>query len=365
MRKILHVDMDAFYASIEQRDRPELRGRPVVVGGAPRSRGVVCTASYEARVFGVRSAMPAAEAYRRCPDAVFLKPDMARYRAVGEQVREVFRRYTDLVEPLSIDEAFLDVTADRFDLGSATAIAEAIRREIRAETQLTASAGVAPNKFLAKVASDMQKPDGLVVIPPARVAEVLADLPVRRIPGVGPKTAEVCKRFGIEVAGDFLRYSEDRLRAWFGDSATRYQALAQGIDDRPVNPDRIRKSASVEDTFARDLVGTEACAAELRRLAEALAKRLASNDVSGSTVVLKVKYADSQQVTRSRTLPWPVHRADDLFATARTLLDETEAARRSVRLLGIGVSKLSGEDRQLLLRFLERPSAQEAHPGSD
>ncbi len=353
-RKVIHVDMDAFFASVEQRDRPELRGRPVVVGGAPDSRGVVSTASYEARPYGVRSAMPAAQAARLCPQAVFLRPDLPRYRQVSRQVFEVLRRYADAVEPLGLDEAYLDVTADPAGLGSATRTAEAILRDVRAATGLTASAGVAPNKFLAKVASDLDKPNGLVVIPPERVDAVLRDLPIGRVPGVGRVTEARLRARGIETCGDVQRHDEADLLAWFGRSGLRLARLARGEDPRPVQAERRRKSCSVEDTFARDLVGRAAAQRELERLADLLEDRLRRCDGSGRTVVLKVKYADFQQVTRSRTLPTPVREAPALLAEAAALLAQTEVDRRPVRLLGIGVSHLDEAEapRQLLLPFM-------------
>ena len=351
-RKILHVDMDAFYASVEQRDRPELRGRPVVVGGSPASRGVVAAASYEARAFGVRSAMPCAQAYRRCPAAVFVRPDFAKYRAVSDQIHAVFHQVTDLVEPLSLDEAYLDVTTNHWGEPSATRVAQRIRAEIRAATGLTASAGVAPTKFLAKVASDLDKPDGLVVIPPERVAAVLRDLPVRRIPGVGGKTEARLLNHGIRTCGDVLAADPDELASWLGSYGDHLRRLAEGVDPRPVVASRERKSVSVEDTFAQDLTTRAEALAQLDDLAQRLAERLASAQARGRTVVLKVKYADFQQITRSRTLAQPVADADALLAAADRLLDQTEVGERPVRLLGIGVGQLAKADPQRLLPFL-------------
>lgn len=352
-RKILHLDMDAFYASVEQRDRPELRGRPVVVGGPPQSRGVVCTASYEARVFGVRSAMPSAEAFRRCPQAVFLPPDMERYQAVSRQIQAVFASYTDKLEPLSLDEAYLDVSEDARGIGSATLTAAAIRREVLEATRLTVSAGVAPNKFLAKVASDLEKPDGLTVIPPERIEAVLATLPVRRVPGVGKVTAEVCKRHGIEFACDFLRFPEEELVTWFGSQGVQLRALAAGIDVRPVRGGRERLQVSVEDTFPVDLVGREQARGQLERLAQTLAGRLARKGLRGHTLTLKLTFADFQKISRRRTLGLPLSEASELLALGEELLWETDVAERPIRLLGLGLSKLEGaEQRQLLLPFV-------------
>lgn len=343
-RKIVHVDMDAFYASVEQRDRPELRGKPVIVGGQPDSRGVVCTASYEARVFGVHSAMPTAQAYRLCPHGVFLRPDFPRYKAASRQIQAIFREVTELVEPLSLDEAYLDVTHNALGQPSATLVAEHLRARIEAETALSASAGVAPNKFLAKIASDMDKPGGLTVIPPARVPAILAELPVRRIPGVGRKSAERCARHGIRLAADFLRHDVDQLVRWFGSAGERYLAYARGIDPRPVRPGRERKSVSIEDTFAEDVASQAEAAAILDQLAGKLEARLRRADARGKTVVLKVKYADFQQVTRSRTLPTPATTRRALFETALSLLEHTQVGERPVRLMGIGVSNLDGAD---------------------
>ncbi len=345
--------MDAFYASVEQRDRPELRGLPVVVGGPPRSRGVVCTASYEARAFGVRSAMPCAQAYRLCPDAVFLPPDFARYSQVSTQIREIFHRYSDLVEPLSLDEAYLDVTTNKVSSPSATWIAAAIRRDIRQETNLTASAGVAPNKFLAKVASDFRKPDGLTVVSPDRVEAFVRELPVRKIPGIGKVTEERCHRFGIRTCADFRDHPVERLAEWFGSAGPMFHRLAFGDDDRPVVADAIRKSCGIEDTFAQDLRTREQATAALATLAEGLERRLVREDARGRTVTLKVKYSDFKSVTRSRTLEYRVQTADIILPIAIELLDDTEVGRRPVRLLGIQVSHLDTElvEEQLFFPF--------------
>jgi DNA polymerase-4 len=353
LRKIIHVDMDAFYAAVEQRDRPELRGRPVIVGGPPQSRGVVCTASYEARRFGVHSAMPSVQAYRLCPEGVFLPPDITRYAAVSKEIRAVFREVTDLIEPLSLDEAYLDVTTHHLGLSSATEVASEIRRRIKDRTALTASAGVAPNKFLAKVASDLHKPDGLTVIRPRDVPAFLKDLPVRKVPGIGPVTERHCEAHGIRVCGDFLRFTEDELIALFGKGGRWFFGMARGMDDRPVVADAIRKSASVEDTFPRDLTTLEEAAAELARLAANLEGRLLRTDTKGRTVTLKVRYGDFSIVTRSRTLELPVQTRHDLLAEVTTLLDHTDVGRRAVRLLWIGVSSLVGEspEEQLYLPF--------------
>jgi len=359
--------MDAFFAAIEQRDRPELAGLPVVVGGSPTSRGVVSTASYEARRHGIRSAMPSSQARRLCPDAVFIRPDIARYREVSRQVREVFLRYTDLVEPLSLDEAFLDVTTNKQAIPSATWAADAIRADIRRETGLTASAGVAPNKFLAKVASDMNKPDGLVVVPPDEVEAFVRDLPVRRIPGVGPVTGGRCAAAGIETCGDFLRFSEAELERLFGRSGPWFRQLARGVDPRPVVSSGERKSVSIEDTFARDLTDASQILEVLYELAGRLAARLDRTGLTGRTVTLKIRYSDFQTVTRSRTLFCAIASARALVNVGRQLITETEWTTRPVRLLGLGVSHLreTGATSQatfgFLLEQLEQPEQFDAY----
>ena len=352
-RKIIHLDMDAFYASVEQRDRPELRGKPVIVGGPPDSRGVVCAASYEAREYGVRSAMPSSQAARKCPEGVFLTPDFPRYTAISRQIREVFRTVSDIFEPLSLDEAYLDVTVNKLHQPSATRVAEHLRRRIRERTGLTASAGVAPNKFLAKIASDERKPDGLFVIRPEDVAGFVHDLPVRKVPGIGRVTEQACHRLGIRTCGDFLRYTEAELLESFGKSGAWFFGVARGIDPRPVRVGGERKSQSVEDTFPEDIVGRDATTRELQRLAEVLEGRLQRSDTRGLTVTVKVKYGDFSIETRSRTLGEPIYEWTQLLAEGRTLLAMTQAFTRPIRLLGIGVSNLvgTGSERQLYLPF--------------
>jgi DNA polymerase-4 len=350
-RKIIHVDMDAFYASVEQRDRPALRGRPVVVGGSPDSRGVVAAASYEAREFGVHSALPCAQAYRRCPQAVFVRPDFAKYKAVSRHIHDVFQRAISLVEPLSLDEAYLDVTDNAWGERSATRVAARLRAEIKAETGLTASAGVAPNKFLAKVASDLDKPDGLVVIAPEDVSGVLEDLPLRRIPGVGRVTESRLKSLDLHTCGDVRRCDPARLAEHLGSYGTALQRLAAGVDPRPVVPSRGRKSCSIEDTFAQDLLTRAEALMKLEDLAQRLAQRLETSGTRGRTVVLKVKYHDFQQVTRTRTLSRNVCSGADLLREASALLSQTDAGRRPVRLLGIGVTQLAATSPQRLLPF--------------
>jgi len=341
IRKIIHVDMDAFYASVEQRDDPALRGKPVAVGG--QHRGVVTAASYEARKFGVRSAMPSVTARRRCPELLFVKPRFDVYRSVSQQIRAIFFDYTDLVEPLSLDEAYLDVTEDRLGLGSARGIAEDIRRRIRAETGLTASAGVSYCKFIAKLASDHRKPDGLTVITPERGAEFVASLPVARFHGVGPVTARKMERLGIHTGADLREWSVPALQANFGSSAEWYWRICRGIDEREVKPDRPYKSVSAERTFDEDLRDRDRLAAELDRIAGYAWDRIARAGVSGRTVTLKVKYADFTIITRSKSFTGPVPDLPTFVAAGQTLLSGLHPLPKGIRLLGLGLHNLSEE----------------------
>jgi DNA polymerase IV len=335
-RKIIHVDMDAFYASVEQRDNPELRGKPVIVAWRGK-RSVVCAASYEARKFGVRSAMAASHAERLCPQAVFIPPDFVRYRAVSYATREIFLRHTDLIEPLSLDEAYLDVTGNKLGLPTATRVAGVIRQQIHEELQLTASAGVAPNKFLAKIASDWRKPNGLFVIQPDQVEEFLTPLPVGRIPGVGKVTEEKLAKLGLRTVGDLRIRPLEELQQLFGRYGQRLYALARGVDDAPVNPNRPTKSVSAEDTFERDvfLAETEPM---IRRLAEKtwIASRKESR--IARTVVLKLKTADFQILTRSQTPASPPASCEELTAIALSLLERVGLdPKRKFRLVGVGL----------------------------
>jgi DNA polymerase-4 len=341
LRKIIHVDMDAFYASVEQRDHPELRGKPIAVGGGVR--GVVAAASYEARRFGVRSAMPAVTARRRCPELIFVKPRFDAYRAVSQQIRAIFLDYTPHVEPLSLDEAYLDVTDDLKGIGVATIIAEEIRARIFAETGLTASAGVSYNKFLAKIASDQNKPNGLCVVTPARGPAFVEGLPVARFHGVGPKTAEKMKRLGIETGADLKARSLDWLAAHFGTSALYYHDLARGICHRQVKADRPYKSVSAEDTFMTDLSDADTLLAELERIGRHVWTRIEAKGLHGRTVNLKVKYADFQIVSRARSLTRPVHGVDEFVELGLGLLRALLPPVKSIRLLGLGLSNLLDE----------------------
>jgi DNA polymerase-4 len=354
IRKIIHVDMDAFYASVEQRDNPELRGKPLAVGGGVR--GVVAAASYEARKWGICSAMPAVTAKRRCPDLIFVKPRFDAYRAVSQQIRAIFLDYTPHVEPLSFDEAYLDVTEDLKGIGVATLIAEEIRARIKAETGLTASAGVSYNKFLAKLASDQNKPDGLCVVTPARGPAFVEGLPVKRFHGVGPKTAEKMARLGIETGADLKAKSLDFLAAHFGSSALYYHDLARGICHRQVKADRPYKSVSAEDTFLEDLSDPQVLLAELERIGRHVwTRRVVGKELSGRTVNLKVKYADFQIVTRARSLDRKVSGEAEFLEIGAALLRTLLPPVKSIRLLGLGLSGLddgaSRPDRTLELEL--------------
>jgi DNA polymerase IV len=339
LRKIIHVDMDAFYASVEQRDDPALRGKPVAVGGG--HRGVVAAASYEARKFGIHSAMPSVTAKRRCASLVFVKPRFDVYRAVSQQIRAIFGDYTELVEPLSLDEAYLDVTQDRHGLGSARAIAQDIRRRIRDETGLTASAGVSYCKFIAKLASDYGKPDGLCVITPEKGPEFVASLPVARFHGVGPVTARKMERLGIVTGADLRDWSIAALSAHFGSSADYYWRICRGIDEREVRPDRPYKSVSAERTFDEDLRDPDRLAAEIERIAGYAWDRVKRAEVAGRTVTLKVKYGDFTLITRSRSFTSAVPDEATFAATGQALLAALHPLPRGIRLLGLGLHNLN------------------------
>jgi len=337
MRKIVHVDMDAFYASVEQRDDAQLRGKPVVVAWRGK-RSVVCAASYEARRFGIRSAMPAVHAERLCPDAVFVPPDFTRYRAVSRLVLEIFKSHTDLVEPLSLDEAYLDVTENKTGLPTATRVASAIRKQIREELHLTASAGVAPNKFLAKIASDWRKPDGLFVIQPDEVATFLPPLPVGRIPGVGKVTEARLAKLGILTVGDLQGLELTALESGFGSHGLRLYQLARGIDENPVVPDRPTQSVSAEDTFERDVPLSET-EPMIRRLAEKTWAASRKESRIARTVVLKLKTSEFKILTRSHTSPHPPSSCDELTSIALSLRERISLGpRQRFRLVGVGLS---------------------------
>ncbi len=343
IRKIIHVDMDAFFASCEQRDFPELRGRPVAVGGASE-RGVVAAASYEARAFGVRSAMPGSRARRLCPELIFVPHRFDVYRAVSQQIRQIFLSWTPLVQPLSLDEAYLDVTENLNGEPSATRIAEAIRAAIRAETGLTASAGVSYNKFLAKIASDINKPDGLCVITPKDGPDFAAKLPVRKFYGVGPATAAKMERLGIATGDDLRAKDRPFLDRHFGKAGGYYYWASRGVDNRPVNPNQERKSIGSETTFSNDLTSRDACMTELMPLIESVARHCGKRAIVGRTVTLKLRYADFKTVTRSRTSSAPVSEAAAITDIIGLLLDGLMPLRSGVRLLGVTLSALSTVD---------------------
>lgn len=342
MRKILHIDMDAFYASVEQREDPALRGKPVAVGGA--KRGVVMAASYEARAFGVRSAMPSGLARKLCPEIIFVKPHFDLYVADSKVIREIFRTYTDLVEPVSIDEAYLDVTEVKQGPPSATIVARSIKEEIFRTTGLTASAGVSYNKFLAKTASGMNKPDGLTVVLPDQVEDLLNGLPVGRFHGIGPKTAAQLEARGIRTGADLKKLTEEELARWMGKAGRYYYRIVRGIDERKVSTSRTRKSLAAERTFIEDIGEMPALLEKLRGIAETVADRLEKAGVSGRTITLKIKYHDFSIATRSKTLRQNTSSAAELFAIGSELLQTPLPPARPVRLLGISLSNLSSND---------------------
>ncbi|MBL0913403.1 MAG: DNA polymerase IV [Bacteroidia bacterium] len=335
-RKIIHIDMDAFYASVEQRDFPEYRGKALAVGGRPEERGVVAAASYEARRFGVRSAMSSHKALQLCPDLIFVRPRFDVYRAVSRHIHSIFRRYTDIIEPLSLDEAYLDVSHDKAGVGSAIKIAREIKQAIREELDLTASAGISVSKFVAKIASDMNKPDGLTFIAPSEVEAFMERLPVEKFHGVGRVTAEKMKRMGWHTGADLKKLSEDELVQHFGKSGHFFYRIVRGIDLRPVQPERETRSVAAEDTFIQDLHTLEEMEAELQKIAGRVSGRLQKYGLRGRTITLKVKFHDFRQITRNQSYTQAVNDHASLFRTAAELLQKIEL--RPVRLLGISVS---------------------------
>ena len=346
MRKIIHIDMDAFYASVEQRDDPSLKGRPVIVGWAGE-RSVVCAASYEARKFGVHSAMAASRARRLCPDGVWITPDFERYRAVSKKIREIFERHTPLVEPLSLDEAYLDVTQELTGIPTATETAEKIRSEIRDETHLTASAGVAPNKFLAKIASDWRKPDGLFVIRPHQIEKFLVGLPVRKIPGVGKATEAILTEMGIATVGDLHRFEQQDLIHRFGKWGTRLWELARGIDESPVEPSRKRKSWSSENTFSKDITRDEV-AEWIREQSTSLWESLQKNAMRGRTVTVKLRTPDFKTATRQVTPADLPASGEEIATLAISLLEKFDfKPDAKYRLAGVGVSNFLDDEEEV------------------
>ncbi|MEA3537395.1 DNA polymerase IV [Rhizobium sp. CC-YZS058] len=342
IRKIIHVDMDAFYASVEQRDNPELRGLPIAVGGSA-ARGVVAAASYEARTFGVHSAMPSVTAKRRCPSLIFVPPRFEVYKTVSRQIREIFAEYTPLIEPLSLDEAYLDVTENLKGMEIATEIATEIRAKIKVATGLNASAGISYNKFLAKMASDLNKPNGQAVITPKNGPSFVAALPVKKFHGVGPATAERMRKLGIETGADLGAKSLPFLTQHFGKAGPYFYGIARGIDHRQVRADRIRKSVGAEDTFVSDIADLGLAKAELRPLAEKVWRHCSTQGISGKTVTVKIKYADFTQATRSRTVGQACTGVEDMLDAAEALLATVHPFKLPVRLLGVTLSSLTND----------------------
>lgn len=338
-RKIVHVDMDAFYASVEQRDNPELRGVPVAVG-SPAARGVVAAASYEARKFGVHSAMPSVTAQRKCPELIFVRPRFDVYKAVSLQIRAIFAEYTPMIEPLSLDEAYLDVTENLKGMEIATEIAEEIRARIKTATGLNASAGISYNKFLAKMASDLNKPNGQAVITPKNGPAFVEQLPIKKFHGVGPATAEKMHRFGIETGADLKEKTLDFLVEHFGKSGPYFYGIARGIDNRQVRPDRVRKSIGAEDTFSQDIHTYEPAREGLQSLIEKVWGYCEANEIGAKTVTLKIKYADFSQITRSKTVPVPLPAIANLEEVIELLLVPIFPPRKGIRLLGVSLSSL-------------------------
>ena len=364
VRKIIHLDMDAFYASVETKDKPELRGKPVVVGGSPQSRGVVAAASYEARKYGIRSAMPCSRAQRLCPHAIFVAPRFQRYMEISQQIHEIFQRYTDLIEPISLDEAWLDVTENFVECPSATWLAQRIKKEILQETGLTSSAGVSYNKFLAKIASDERKPDGLFVITPENAGSFLQNMPVKKIPGVGRVTNEKLQLLGIEKGAQLLVKTEEYLISHFGKFGSYLYEIIRGVDHRPVVSHRERKSIGIENTFKEDYLYSPALLDELEELLEGLQKRLKKKEIQGRTFSLKVKFHDFQQITRSVTQEKGILDREKISALAHQKLSEVtqfQFPNKKIRLLGLSISNFSEEpkdnpmNKQLdIFHFLEQ-----------
>ncbi|MEL7061123.1 MAG: DNA polymerase IV [Acidobacteriota bacterium] len=347
VRRILHCDMDCFYAQVHMRDDPSLRGKPVVIGGSPQGRGVVAAASYEARAFGIRSAMPAAQAVRRCPQAIFLKPEFSRYRQESDRIFEIFRRFTPIVQTASLDEAYLDVTDHLGKHPGATAVAREIRRQVLEERRLTVSVGVGPNRLIAKIASDFHKPDGLTVVRPDQVRAFLDPQPVRRIHGIGPATEKALAALGVKTIGDLRRLPRDLLVERFGRHGAGMWRSAQGLDDRPVRVERRRKSLGHERTYAQDLETLEAMDEQLDLLAGKVADGLARRELEARTITVKVRYDDFTTKTRARSQPERARfSAERLAAVGKELLRQTEAGRRRVRLLGLTASGFEREEPQ-------------------
>jgi len=344
MRKIIHIDMDAFYASVEQRDFPEFRGKPLAVGGSPDGRGVVATASYEARKFGVKSAMSSRMAIQLCPQLTFTPPRFDVYKDVSNHIRSIFRRYTDLIEPLSLDEAYLDVTEDKLNIGSAIEIAKEIKNAIFQELNLTASAGISVNKFVAKIASDIQKPNGITFIGPSKVIPFLEKLPIKKFFGVGKVTEKRMNLMGIYTGKDLKRFSEIEMVQHFGKSGKFFHQIVRGEDNRPVRPNRISKSIGVEDTFETDIHEYEDMLEEIKRLSEKLFKRLEKSSKFGKTITLKIKFSDFTQITRSKTFANKLQKLEDIQDFTIDLLNNLDMQDKRVRLLGVTISNFNELD---------------------
>ena len=338
LRKIIHIDMDAFFAAVEQRDNPSYRNKPIIVGGSPDSRGVVATCSYEARKYGIRSAMPSSQAYRLCPQAIFVKPRFAVYQEASEIIRSIFFRYCDVFEPLSLDEAYLDVTSSTFFQGSATLLAKQIKQDISSRTGLIASAGISYNKFLAKIASDQGKPDGLYLISPQQGARFVESLPIGQFHGIGPSTERRMNELGIQTGLDLKQMPLQKLKQQFGTAAQFYYDIARGVDHRPVNNRRPRKSLGIETTFEDDIADPELISRYLHELLQKTLTKLLEKNLLAHTLTIKIKYQNFVQITRSRTLPQPIRQCPETQVLMAELLKYTEIGEKKVRLLGVTLS---------------------------
>lgn len=351
IRKIIHIDMDAFYASVEQRDNPTYRGQPLVVGGSPNQRGVVAAASYEARRFGIHSAMSSRIAIAKCPNLIFVKPRFEVYRAVSSQIHDIFQRYTDIIEPVALDEAYLDVTQNKQNIAYASTIARLIRSAIFQETNLTASAGVSINKFLAKMASGENKPNGLTVILAEQAQAFIEALPIEKFHGIGKVTAAKMHELGIRTGGDLKQRSQQELTQHFGKAGMYYYKIARGEDDRAVEPNRIRKSIGAETSFAEDLSEIAVMIMELKEIAKVLKERIDKHQTSGRTLTLKVKFSNYQQITRSKTSVTTINELSEIINQALSLFESIKLENRSIRLLGISLSNLDNEVEPQILQL--------------
>jgi DNA polymerase-4 len=348
VRKIIHVDMDAFYASVEQRDNPEYRGKPLVVGSSPSQRGVVAAASYEARKYGIHSAMPSKIAVAKCPDLTIVRPRFDIYRAISAQIHDIFRRYTDTFEPVALDEAYLDVTENKQNIPYASTVARLIRTQIYQKTNLTASAGVSVNKFLAKMASGMNKPNGLTVILPEDAEAFVEELPIEKFHGIGKVTAAKMHDLGIRTGANLKEHELEFLVRQFGKAGNYYYKIARAQDDRAIEPNRVRKSIGAENSFAQDLSDKATILQELEEIARTLHKRLEKHQASGRTLTLKVKFSDYQQITRSRTFTSSINSLNVIITEATALFETIELGDKSIRLLGISLSNLDNEELKIV-----------------